>query len=197
MAKRQIQTKGYGRIGGMLMLIAAVELLLFVLLAQHIYLNYSLSSNYISDLGVGSTAIIFNTSMELFGLLLVASSYFMHRAGYLYPSIALLIAGIGGFCVGIFPETAGILHIVSAVTAFGAVAIASISFSRAFKSYLSYYSAAAGLLALSILALFALNLSTGSSITFGFGSGGIEEILFYDEFIWASITGLFFAANRV
>ena len=196
MAKRQMQMKGYGRIGGMLMLIAAVELLLFVLLAQHIYPNYSLSSNYISDLGVGSTAIILNTSMELFGLMLMASSYFMHKAGYLFPSIALLVAGAGGFCVGIFPETAGALHIVSAVTAFGAVAIASISFSRSFSKYLSYYSAAAGLLALSILALFALNLSTGSSMTFGFGSGGIEEILFYDELIWASVTGLFFATNR-
>lgn len=191
-----MQMKGYGRIGGMLMLIAAVELLLFVLLAQHIYPNYSLSSNYISDLGVGSTAIILNTSMELFGLMLMASSYFMHKAGYLFPSIALLVAGAGGFCVGIFPETAGALHIVSAVTAFGAVAIASISFSRSFSKYLSYYSAAAGLLALSILALFALNLSTGSSMTFGFGSGGIEEILFYDELIWASVTGLFFATNR-
>lgn len=178
------------------MLTAAIGILLSVLLAQHMYPDYSLSSNYISDLSIGSTAIIFNTAMELFGLMLMASSYFMHKAGYLYPSIALLAAGVGGFCIGIFPETAGTLHIASAAVAFGAVAMASISFSRSFSKYLSYYSAAAGLLALSVLALFALNLSTGSSMTFGFGSGGIEEILFYDELIWASVTGLFFSANR-
>ena len=185
------------KIGGILILFAALEIVFFVLLAQHLYPNYSLSDNYISDLGVGSTAIIFNTAMQLFGLLLAAASYFLYKAGWKYSALAFLVTGIAGFCVGTFPETTGLPHVLSAMVTFDSVAVAAFGFSRVFKGYLSYYSLAAGLVGLLVTVLFVANLVTGSQMTFGLGRGGVEEVLFYDELIWAMVTGFCFATKRI
>lgn len=96
----------YGRIGGMLIVIAAIELVLSVIIAQSLYPNYSLSNNYISDLGVGATAAIFNTSIQLFGVLLILASYLIYSAGeHRYVALAFAIAAVGGIGVGAFPET--------------------------------------------------------------------------------------------
>ena len=197
MTEQQMRMKSRGMVGGILILTAVLQLLFFILLAQHLYPNYNLSSNYISDLGVGSTAVIFNTSVELFGLLLMASSYFIHKAGYSYPSLTFMMAGMGGLCVGIFTETAGALHLIAAAIAFGAVAMAAFVFFRILNGYLSYYSLASGLLALSALALLAFNLSAGTNAAFGLASGGLEETLFYGEAAWAVVIGFCFATKRI
>jgi hypothetical membrane protein len=174
---------------GKAILLASIQLVFFIIVAQRLYPNYSLANNYISDLGVGSTAPIFNLSMMLFGLLLVLASYFLCKAHRKYASVAFFIIGLGGFCVGVFPETTGLPHILSALVAFDGAAITAIAFFKVFRGYLSYYSLAAGLVGILVTVLFIFNLATGSQVTFGLGHGGVEEILFYDELIWAIIVG--------
>ncbi|MDE1854837.1 MAG: DUF998 domain-containing protein [Candidatus Micrarchaeota archaeon] len=185
------------RTAGRLIIIAAIEVVFFILLAQHLYPGYSLTNNYISDLGVGGTAPIFNLAMQLFGLLLITSSYFLCKSGRKYASVAFFIIGLGGFCVGTFPETTGLPHIVSALITFDGASVTALGFYKVFKGYLSYYSLAAGAVGILITFLFIFNIAAGTQITFGLGHGGIEEILFYDELLWALIAGFYFATGRV
>src|SRR5579864_3838783 len=93
-------------LAGMLIIVAAIEIVAFVLVAQHFYANYSLSNNYISDLGVGSTAPIFNTAIQLFGILLLFGAYFIYRAGkHSIVAVGFALVALGGIGVGTFPET--------------------------------------------------------------------------------------------
>lgn len=183
-------------IAGLLITVAAVELVFFVLLAQHFYPNYSLKNNYISDLGVGSTAHIFNPAIIFFGIVLLGSSYFVRRTGHRLAALAFLLIGIGGIGVGTFPETTGLPHIISALVTFGMVGVAALGFSRIFKGKLAYYSGVAGIFALLILVIFGFNLA-GAHLSTGLGKGGIEELLFYDELVWASVVGVSFILKRI
>jgi len=181
---------------GILMIAAAVEIVISVLVAQHAYPNYSLMNNYISDLGVGSTSATFNTAIQLFGILLIITSLLLWKR-HRYAAIGFALVGLGGIGVGTFPETTGLAHIISAMVTFSTVMLLAMGFSRLFKGYMSYYSVVAGTVGLIVLVLFMLSLATGTSITFGLGKGGVEEILFYDELLWALITGIYFAKGRL
>ncbi|MDE1850247.1 MAG: DUF998 domain-containing protein [Candidatus Micrarchaeota archaeon] len=194
--KRSVAGK-FSKNAGIIIMLAAAELVLFVLLAQHLYPNYSLNYNYISDLGVNpATAIIFNTAIQLFGVVLIAAAYLLFRSGRKYQAIGFLIAAIGGIGVGTFPETTGFPHIFSALVVFGSISIASICFSRVFKAPLSYYSLATGLLALIVLGISVMNM-LGAQVNLPLGHGGVEEILFYDELIWAFVAGISYLKGRI
>ncbi|MDE1834712.1 MAG: DUF998 domain-containing protein, partial [Candidatus Micrarchaeota archaeon] len=141
----------YIKLAGILLILAALELVFFVILAQHIYPNYSLSNNYISDLGVGPTAPIFNSAIILFGIIMISTSALIWKGKkHKYVSFMFFLSGIGGMGVGIFPETTGIYHLFFAGMVFAGIALNAIIFSKIFKGKLSYYSLLVGLLALFI-----------------------------------------------
>jgi Predicted membrane protein len=101
-----------------LLLISASQFLLLLVAAEALYPGYSVATNAISDLGVGETAIIFNSSIILFGSTSFAAAYLLRRRlGRLLP-VCMALAGIGAICVGLFPETLGLPHYLSALTAF-------------------------------------------------------------------------------
>ena len=176
-------------LAGILLAVAAVMIVGSIVFAQTNYHGYNLENNYISDLGVGSTAPIFNTAMVAFGLLIIAASIVLHLARYKHVALAFTLAGIGAIGVGVFPETTGIYHIVSAALTFLSVSAAALFFFKIYERPLAYYSLASGLVGVFVVVLFVLNLAAGTSFTFGIGKGGIEEILFYNEVIWAFIAG--------
>lgn len=183
---------------GSVIMIAAVELVFFVILAQHLYPNYSLNNNYISDLGVGNTAIIFNPAIIIFGLLVILGGCLLWKAGkHRLAGVVFVLVGIGGMGVGLFPETTGWPHILSALITFGSVGVNALVFSRILKRKLAYYSAIAGIFALFIVIIFGFNLGGGSHINLGLGKGGIEELLFYDELIWAFIVGISLIKKKI
>jgi len=114
---------------GVFLFIGAVQFVLGMLIAEFLYPGYSVSMNYISDLGATCrttciihqpSASIFNTSVSLLGFLTLVSSYFLWREFHnRLISLLLGITGIGMVGVGLFPETAGIVHpIVSFITFF-------------------------------------------------------------------------------
>ncbi|MDE1833219.1 MAG: DUF998 domain-containing protein [Candidatus Micrarchaeota archaeon] len=186
----------YGGLAGALIVAAAISLTASVLVAQHLYLNYSLNNNYISDLGVGSTAPIFNTTIIFFGALLVLAALVMLMSRQRYRALAFLVAGIGGMCVGLFPETTGLPHIIAATVAFGSVSVSALGFTKVFKGKAVYYTLASGILGLAIILLFIPQL-LGVRINIGLGKGGFEEILFYNEVIWALVVGASILLKRI
>jgi len=168
------------KVAGTLLFSGAVQFLLGLIIAEALYPNYSVSGNYISDLGVGSTALIFNSSVFVLGLLAVAGAYFIREAfksNFLF--IILILTGIGAMMVGLFPETAGVMHTIASLVTFlfgGLAAIVSYKVEKSPFSYLSVVLGAMGLVALGLLA---------SGNYLGLGVGGMERMIAYPVLLWA------------
>lgn len=169
------------RLAGSLIFVGAAQFLLLLVVSESLYPGYSVSSNYISDLGVGSTAPIFNTSVFLLGALVVVSSFFLY-AGFKKRLLTatVLLTGIGAAGVGVFPETAGPIHGYFALLTFlfsGISAIASISVVRpaTFKAYSAVLGA---------ITLVCLTLYVGGQY-YGLGRGGMERLIVYPAIAWA------------
>jgi hypothetical membrane protein len=54
-----------GKVAGVLIFIAASQFILGLIVAEALYPGYSISTNYISDLGVGPSSLVFNMSIFL------------------------------------------------------------------------------------------------------------------------------------
>ena len=64
------------RVAGAVFFVAVTQFILCLMVAEALYPGYSLSGNYVSDLGVGPSSIVFNSSVFLLGLLLAVGTYF-------------------------------------------------------------------------------------------------------------------------
>ncbi len=168
-----------GKIAGSLLFIGGVSCVLGIIVAEALYPGYSTADNYISDLGVGPSAIIFNSSLFLLGVLAVCGVYFIQREFHFRLfSILAAIAGIGAMGVGLFTEDAGILHGVFSFTVFFFAGLSAITSYRLQKRPFSYLSVILGAVTLLALALF------GSGTFLGLGKGGMERMIAYPALLW-------------
>ncbi len=178
------------KVAGTLFLIGSVQFIIALIIAEAIYPNYSTSANYISDLGVWGqpSAIIFNPSAILFGLLIIVGSYFIQRQ-FKYQTITILfvLAGIGEMGVGIFPENTfifngfPILHDISALLAF---IVGGISAIASYKITKSPYRIISIIMGIATLVAFILFLTTRYSGFLGLGVGGMERMIAYPTLLW-------------
>lgn len=178
----------YRHTAGMLLFIGAVQLVLGMLIAEFLYPGYSASGNYISDLGATCretcvihqpSAFIFNTSVSLLGVLAIASSYLLWREFHnRLISILLSLSGIGMIGVGLFPETAGILHSIVSFIAFFFGGVSAIAIYKLTKAPFAYLSVLMGVISLIALVLFI------SETFLGFGPGGMERMITYPLLLW-------------
>jgi hypothetical protein len=98
-------------VAGLLLFLAIFQFFMFFRVAESIYQGYSVSNNYISDLGVGPAAGVFNTSIVVLGLAVMAAAYLAlpaFRSRVL--SFLVGLAGFGATGVGVFPENVPVLH---------------------------------------------------------------------------------------
>lgn len=164
---------------GALLFFASVQFLLFLVITEASYPDYSVSKNYISDLGVGSTALLFNTSIFVLGLFIIAGAYFVDKTFTFRPfSILLILAGIGAMGVGIFPEDTGIVHGIFALIAFLFGALSAIVSYKVENPPYSYFSVLLGITALVALVLFM------SGTYLGLGAGGMERMIAHPVLLW-------------
>lgn len=168
------------RTAGTLLFIGSVQFIIAMLIAEAIYPGYNVSRNYISDLGVGPAAGIFNPSVSLLGLTGILAAYFVQRA-FRKPIVTALfgIAGAGALGVGIFPETAGLIHPIVSLVTFLFGGLSAIVAYRLEKRPLSYLSIALG--AFSLVALFLYGTGTYLEL----GRGGMERMVAYPILLWA------------
>ncbi|MEK6810614.1 MAG: DUF998 domain-containing protein, partial [Candidatus Thermoplasmatota archaeon] len=104
---------------GMLIFLAGAQFSVFLVIAEAIYPGYSVSGNFISDLGVGPAANVFNGSVILLGLLAFGAVYVGRRLFDRVLLILLFLTGIGAVGVGVFTEAFGGVHTVVSFIAFG------------------------------------------------------------------------------
>jgi hypothetical membrane protein len=168
------------KVAGALLFIASVQCILGIIMAEALYPDYSTSENYISDLGVGPSALIFNSSVFLLGVIAVAGTYFIQRAlGSRFFSILLILTGVGAMGVGVFPENFGILHVIPSLITFLFGGLSAIMSYKLQKPPLSYLSVLLGALSLVALVLF------GSGTYLGLGKGGMERMIAYPTLLWS------------
>ena len=186
---------------GVILFSAAAGFILAMSVAEFLYPGYSVSLNYISDLGatcastpcdiVQPTATIFNASVFLLGVAIVSGSYLIYRAfrRRLFSTL-LVISGVGAMGVGVFPETFPIEHHLFSLIVFlfgGLAALASLTLeARPF----SYLSVGLGIITLSALGMYA----TGTYL--GIGPGGMERMVAYPVLLWGVGLGGYMMSSK-
>ena len=188
-------------LSGLFLLLGCSQFLVFLLVASSLYPGYSISQNYISDLGATCRAqacvvfqpssIIFTISVILLGIMAMLSSIMFRRGGGdPYFSILLFITGIGSVGVGIFNETFGALHTLFAAITFIFGAAAPIASYRILRGYTRIITPIMGFLAAVFLVLFIVR------IDLGLGPGGVERLVAYFELIPGIIIGSYLTTPR-
>jgi hypothetical membrane protein len=187
----------YGKISGALIFLGAAQFIIALVVAEALYPAYSVSQNYISDLGatcraacqvVEPTATLFNSSVFLLGLLGIVGAYTLWRGlHFRILSIFIGLTSLGAMGVGLFPETAGPIHHIVSLITFVFAGLAAVASYRIEKAPLSYFSILLGAMTLASLGLYI------SDVFLGLGPGGMERMIVYPALIWT--TG--FGANLI
>jgi hypothetical membrane protein len=186
------------RLGGALLFLAGVTILMGIITAEALYPGtFSTGANEISDLGgsrppnsiiVQPSATIFNVSMALIGILVLAGSWFVHRA-VSRRSVAIPIAtlGVGALGVGLFPGNTGTPHAIFAMVTFISGGIAAISAARLTSAPFRHLSYLLGAASLATLGTYML-LGDASPMTV-LGIGGVERWIVYPVVLWITAFG--------
>jgi len=184
-----------GKVAGVLFLIAATQFVLGITIAEALYPGYSVSENYISDLGIGPSSVIFNSSVFLLGLLLLTGTYFLkHISNFKTVNILLLLMAIGAMGVGVFTKDFRTVHGAVSLMAFFFAGLSAISSFKVLEKPLSVMSIILGAITLGSLVLFSGGLITSGSLTsddtydsnffLGLGPGGMERMIVYPAVMW-------------
>ncbi len=192
------------RTGGVLFAVAAAQFVVAMAVVQQRYPGYSLTQNYISDLGGAHSpwALVFDGSVILLGVLTVAAAFLAWNAFDARPSRAwgllfLMVAGFGAIGVGVFPETTPVLaggaHVLASDVAFLGAGFAFVVLSFAMRNpphwrYSSSYTLLTGLVVLAAIGLFL------SGTYVGLGPGGTERLIVAPVLLWGLVEGVHLAA---
>ena len=178
---------------GLLLAIGSIQWFFIVLISEGLYPGYVSSFHYVSTLGTGQTANLYNASTLLLGVCVVTASYLIHRfkPSRLFFAL-LLIAGLGAIGLGVFPEDSRPMHgIVTPITLiFGGLAGAFVF--KVQSRPLSYLSMilGAGSIAVGLLFISYMGLSVESDVMYlGFYKGTLERIVIYPLILWMMTLG--------
>lgn len=182
-------------LAGTLFFIAVTQFIICIFVAEGAYLGYSGSQNYISDLGVGPSSIIFNTSVFILGLLIAAGSYFLKDEPNLKTTRRMLfLMAVAAMGVGVFTKDFTLAHGIVSSAAFFFSGLAAISSARVSGKPFSLISIALGAITLVALGLFSAGMVTSGSLTsniaydsvlyLGLGVGGMERMVVYPTLMW-------------
>ena len=182
--------KEYYKEAGILLLIGCLQFFLAVNLAETQFPGYSVAKNTLSDLGgtlppVEPSAIIFNLSVILMGILVLAAVYLILKSGgcRLFSS-CLAIAAIGALGVGIFPEYTGSIHAFFSVVVFlfGSLAVI-FSYRLGLNIPMVIVSLVVGLFSLLLILSFAISYGN-NPFTLYLGLGGAERFIAYPTLLY-------------
>ena len=186
-----IREKAPSSLGNVLLFIGSVQWYFGLLLAESWYPGYSSTIDYVSDLGTGPTASIYNASVFLLGLCLVFASYFLYDELKSRVFILLVfLTGVGCIGLGLFPANMQPMHSFATLIAILFGAFSAIASFRVQKPPLSYLSVILGLVVLGAVVLFMpyLGLEVGSTETFlGIAKGSMERWAIYPLLAWMII----------
>jgi hypothetical membrane protein len=190
--------KDYYKYAGIVLIIGGIQFFLAITLAEALFPGYSVAKNSLSALGgsvpiVEPSAMIFNTSVILFGLLGILAVYLILKSGgcRLFSS-CLLISSIGAIGVGLFPEYTGSIHLFFAFTTFLFGSLATIfSYRLGLNIPMVIISMVLGIGSLiAIILVFVYGLASASNPLVAYlGMGGNERLLAYPIILYLIALG--------
>lgn len=171
---------------------------------------YSISTNTISDLGNTSCGVydsryvcsplhsLMNAALISLGVFMIAGSMLIYQefreTKLAYVGFGcLLIGGIGGLLVGLFPEnTVTAMHWLGAFLTFfvGNIGVLVLGFALILPRPLRIYTLLSGIVTLVALGFFV------SGHYLGLGEGGMERIVAYPQTAWLIAFGLYMSKNH-
>ena len=162
-----------------ILLIGVIQFFIVMEICQFIYPGYSISDDVVSRLGIGPTALIFNSSLIILGLMGLAASVILYRGGFdKVFNILLIIVSLSIVGVGLFPMDLGLLHLIPSLFVFVYGGVLAIYSSIIDKSRLRYIWLLLGVATLVSLGMFI------SGNYMGIGRGGMERMIIYPLIIW-------------
>ncbi len=181
-------------------LIASTQLVLSLVAAEALYPGYSVSANYVSDLGVGPSSAIFNTSVFLLGVMILAGVFLLRKSyGFRTVNVLLILMALGSIGVGIFTKNTTAIHGGVSSAAFFFSALSAIASVKVLDMPFSLISTILGLVTLVALALFSTGMVVSGSLTtiepidsvyyLGLGPGGMERMIIYPGLMWLAAFG--------
>ncbi|MFH2105978.1 MAG: DUF998 domain-containing protein [Candidatus Micrarchaeota archaeon] len=173
---------------GMLLMVGGMQFILAMVIAESLYPGYSIANDYISDLGVGPSALIFNASIIIFGSCVVYAAYLFSRSFSKF-SMVLIASGLGAIGVGMFPENMAQLHGISALFAFVFSGVSALYAYTIVRKPFNYLSLIIGLFIFAAILLFATNN------LLGIGVGGMERMIAYPAILWVIGLGGYLAGG--
>jgi len=177
-------------LAGIFFFLAGCIILMGIITAESFYpenYTYTTANSMISDLGATEppnsiitqpSAMIFNFSMILTGILVLIGTYFLFR--YYNDRIAGILIGLlglGALGVGVFPGNINPQHPVFAMTTFISGGLSAIYSYRLIKSPLKYITLLFGIICL-------VFLFTASIFMPILGGGGVERWVAYPIVLW-------------
>ena len=172
---------------GFLFFFGPFEFFLAIIIGAGITPGYHTGVYYVSSLGVGETALLFNASVIILGVCMVLASYFVQQE---YKkslfSILIFLSGLSALGVGFFPEDARPFHgiMTALVFLFGALfLLTSITVEKTPILYITSILGSFTLIASFVFLPF-LGLEVESTTEFmGFMKGTLERFIIYPMLI--------------
>ncbi|WP_414469714.1 DUF998 domain-containing protein [Methanobacterium sp. ACI-7] len=189
--------KEYYKVAGIILLIGAVQFLLAVNLAEALFPGYSVRRDTLSHLGgsipiIEPSAIIFNISVILLGILSLSAVYLILKSGgcRLFSS-CLAISAVGTIGVGLFPTYTGNPHIFFSILTFLFGSLATIfSYRLGLNIPMVILSMILGLVSLlTLLSLIILGTGASNLLIAFLGIGGTERFIAYPSLFYIIALG--------
>ena len=174
------------------LLIGGIIFFLGMNIAMSTYPNFSLSGNWVADLGATGEqpASTFYAATKLsVGVLAIASTYLLWPVAK--PRRPILFLGIAGIAIFGSIQSIYMVQDLSSLVAFLFGALAAIDSYRIVRRPLGYFFVALGAIALiAIFIVVAVNAGIApSSVSMLLGKGGWEWMVLYSDFIWVIVFG--------
>lgn len=199
------QTNSYGRVtetirktaydsrklAGICFLILAAQFMTVIMLAAAMVPGYDFGGAAISDLGVfDETALLFNTSLVVVGLLNAFGGFFFYRThGKRWLLVIFALASLGAVGAGLFPLNAGGLHSLFALLAFLFFNVQAIASATRLSGVMRALSVLAGGMGLVFVVIMIIG-DAGNTAVFGpIGHGGTERMIVYPVMLWMVALG--------
>jgi len=188
------------RLAGVLFFVAVTQFILCLTIAEVLYRGYSLSDMYVSDLGVGPSAVVFNSSVFTLGLLIAIGTYFLGHGPELKTlRILLFLMSLSAMGVGIVTKAFTLGHGAVSSAAFFFAGLSAIASGKALKRPLFFVGLVLGAMTIGALALFSIGMVESGSISstvahnsvfyLGLGPGGMECMIIYPSLMWLVLFG--------
>ena len=179
------------RSAGVLLFALAAQFMTVIMLGASMAPGYDVAGGAISDLGVfDETAMLFNVSLVLVGVLNIAGGWLFARAHGRGAVLALfVVAGVGAIGAGLFPLDSGGPHGLFALVAFLAFNLEALAVAAVVSGPMRVLSLLAGVTGLVFTGLMVIG-DGGNAAAFGpIGHGGTERMIVYPAMLWMLALG--------